>query len=163
RDRARGRAPAAGRRERGDEPRSRDARAGARGADAHPHRSRARAEGEGARCPQRAARGDDGTEDLPRDEPRADRGQERSGHREELVDPDEVAEEVDPDALLAREEVTGVHGRGDEEAEPKTMIATASSLSPKSLAGRAMPEGLARGGQMTVTIDEPIELSARLL
>lgn len=85
------------------------------------------------------------------------------GEDDELVDPDEVAEEVDPDAISAREEVTGVHGRGEEEAEPKTMIATASSLAPKTNGGRAMPDALARGGQMTVVIDEPIELSTRLL
>lgn len=82
---------------------------------------------------------------------------------EELVDPDEVAEEVDPDALSAREEVTGVHGRGEDEAEPKTMIASAASLAPKSGGGRAMPEALGRGAQMTVVLEEPIELSARLL
>jgi hypothetical protein len=90
-------------------------------------------------------------------------GRARADEPEELVDPDEVAEEVDPDALSAREEVTGVHGRGDEDGEPKTMIATASSLSPKATGGRAMPDALGRGGQMTVAIEEPIELTVRLL
>jgi hypothetical protein len=91
------------------------------------------------------------------------RARAASEDAEELVDPDEVAEEVDPDALAAREEVTGVHGR-EEDGEPKTMIATAASLSvPKSSGGRAMPDALARGAQMSVAMEEPIELSARLL
>lgn len=79
----------------------------------------------------------------------------------DLVDPDEVAEEVDPDALV-REDITGVH-RTEEEGGP-TQIASAANMAPRPASGgRAMPDSLARGAQVAVRIEEPIELSARLV
>jgi hypothetical protein len=81
---------------------------------------------------------------------------------DELVDPDEVAEEVDPDAEGVREEVTGVHRTEDEAPEGQTTILSAASL-PRVSGGPTMPEPLTRGAQMSVRIEEPIELSARLV
>ena len=76
----------------------------------------------------------------------------------ELVDPDEVAEEVDSDALV-REDVTGVHRTEDE--APATQIA--QSVARPLVGGHGMPEALARGAQVAVKIEEPIELTARLV
>lgn len=88
-------------------------------------------------------------------------GAATSSSEGDLVDPDEVAEEVDPDALV-REDVTGVH-RTEEDA-PATQIATAANMTPRPASGgRAMPEPLARGAQVSVRIEEPIDLSARLV
>lgn len=78
----------------------------------------------------------------------------------ELVDPDEVAEEVDPDALV-REDVTGVHRTEDDRAA--TQVATASSMAPRSPGAPVMPDPLTRGAQISVRIEEPIELSTRLV
>lgn len=76
----------------------------------------------------------------------------------DLVDPDEVAEEVDEG--LVREDITGVHRTEDE--VQATQIATATNLVPRASA-RPMPDPLARGAQVAVRIEEPIELSARLV
>jgi hypothetical protein len=78
----------------------------------------------------------------------------------ELVDPDEVAEEVDSDALV-REDITGVHRTEDE--GPATLIATAANLAPRTASGPVMPDPLARGAQIAVRIEEPVELSVRLV
>ncbi|MFO0685200.1 MAG: hypothetical protein U0234_24280 [Sandaracinus sp.] len=76
----------------------------------------------------------------------------------ELVDPDEVAEEVEDS--LVREDITGVHRTEDE--VQATQIATSTNLVPRASA-RPMPDPLARGAQVAVRIEEPIELSARLV
>lgn len=77
----------------------------------------------------------------------------------DLVDPDEVAEEVDSEALV-REDITGVHRT---EEDSTTQIATATNMVRAASGGRPMPDSLARGAQVAVRIEEPIELSARLV
>lgn len=79
----------------------------------------------------------------------------------DLVDPDEVAEEVDSDALV-REDVTGVHRAAEEDAAA-TQIATAGAMAPRTPGGPVMPDVLARGAQVAVRIEEPVELSVRLV
>ena len=81
----------------------------------------------------------------------------------DLVDPDEVAEEVDPDALV-REDVTGVH-RAEEGAPTaeSTLIASPANIAPRATSGPQMPEPLMRGAQVAMRIGEPLELAVRLV
>lgn len=101
---------------------------------------------------------DDDIEPIGTQPGRARAASATSSQDAELVDPDEVAEEVEEG--LVREDVTGVHRTEDEAQE--TQIATSTNLVPRASA-RPMPDPLARGAQVAVRIEEPIELSARLV
>lgn len=87
---------------------------------------------------------------------------------EEIVDDEDVAEEVDPDALEigVREETTGVHGQGDdrEASGPRTAIADlrtiagASSVPPP---GPRMPAELEQA-EMIAEASDGVDLFVRL-